>query len=116
MQNLRNSIGNWADGKTSQAPYLQVAETVTLTPNQNIVRVVGNGAVADVNLPPVGDCAGRVFAITAEDGDSFAVTVKDAGDSRDWANIVIAGDGGGVVLYCDGQKFWAIASVVGATT
>ena len=116
MQNLRNSIGNWADGKTSQAPFLQISEATVLTPNQNIVRVVGNEAAIDVTLPPVGDCAGRVFAITAEDGDDNTVTVKHAGDSRDWDDEALAGDGSGVLLFCDGQKFWKIATETGTVT
>lgn len=110
MENLRNSMGNFVDSKTSQQPFLQVDASVALTPNQNIVRVVGNSAAATVTLPPVGVCAGRMFAITAEDATASDVTVTDSGDSKEWTNIVLGTDGDGALLFCDGQKFWPLVA------
>ena len=49
-------------------------------------------------------------------GDDNTVTVKHAGDSRDWDDEALAGDGSGVLLFCDGQKFWKIATETGTVT
>lgn len=112
MQTLQNSLGLARDRKTPQETFLKVDEDVTLTARDNVVHVTGfSGAVA-VTLPPVADCAGCLFGISVLDDASVNnVTVQDQDDSLGWADQVIDGaSGGSVLLFCDGQKFWVIAS------
>lgn len=108
-QSINNSLGLFADRKIPQDTYFVTAESVTLTPRNNIVRVVGQAAAVTLTLPPVADCAGVVFAITAAGAFVNNVTITHQGDSLSWANIVLNANEEGVVLWCDGRKFWLMA-------
>lgn len=112
MQTLNNALGLFADQKVNKQTFLSVDDSVTLTPRQNIIRVTGfSGAVA-VTLPPVGECAGCIFAITVpDDASTNNVTVQDQDDSLEWSDSVINEAGGGKVLvFCDGETFWQLVA------
>lgn len=116
MQAISNNLGLFVDRKGEQYPFLKVEESVTLTPQNHIVRVADESGAVTVTLPPVADCAGCIFAITAETGDTNTTTVTDQDDSLGWVDAVLEGDEASVFIFCDGQKFWVLASQAGETT
>lgn len=110
MQAIRNNMGLFADRKGDQNVFIQSAESVTLTPRDHVVRVAAQTAGVTVTLPPVADCAGCTFGITAASGVTHNVTVADQDDSLGWTDQVINTAEGGVLIWCDGQKFWVIGN------
>lgn len=110
LTSLENSLGRAIDSKMEQDRFVSIDADTTLGVNDNIVHVTGfSGAVA-VTLPPVGRCAGRLFAIhVLDDSGTNNITVQDQNDSRAWTDQVIDNTGSGsLLLYCDGEKFWIL--------
>ena len=101
MQNIVNSLGRFVDSKTPQYVYVEIDKNTTLTPRDHIINVVDD---VTVTLPPVGDCAGLIFSITAEG----SVEIEDQDDSIGWDDITLAEDDS-LLLWCDGRKFWTLS-------
>lgn len=71
-----------------------------------------------INLPPVGEMAGRIVSIYTEANSTSDSTVADPHGSIDWTNITLAGNGtdqGFVTLYSDGRR-WCILEQNAGTT
>jgi len=89
-----------------------VTAAATLTPDQTFIRastVSGTGAFA-ITLPPVAECAGRIFSIQMIVRNSTDdITVQDGNESEDWTDITLNLAADGCLLYSDGRKFWVLA-------
>ena len=86
-----------------------VTASASLLPTDNVVFCTTAGAAITVTLPEPGLAKGRFFAITLITDGGQNVTVTDKGStSYDWSNITLADANDGVLLYCDGVKFWNI--------
>ena len=90
-------------------------EDAVLGVHDQVVIVDSDDAAVTVTLPNVGEAAGKIFTITASDGDTNTVTIEDNAESG-FADEDIVGDGGQRVLYSDGLHWHILSSVVGATT
>jgi hypothetical protein len=91
-------------------------EDATLGVHDQVVIVDSGDEAVTITLPNVGEAAGKVFTITANDGDGNTVTIEDNADESGLADEAIVGDGGQRVLYSDGLHWHILASIVGETT
>lgn len=98
--------------KTGRTRFL--TEAASLLPTDNRVHCTSNTANPSytVALPPVADASGQTIAIRATIANAQAVTVSDAGDSDDWANLTLDTDGDGALLYSDGAKWWVVSNEI----
>jgi len=97
--------------------FLEVTEAVTLTPRDQVVHVITEANQADfsVTLAPVAECAGLFVSVALVTlGDNEVVTLQDQDDSYDWADLTLDALNDGVLLHCDGIKWWVICNDIAA--
>lgn len=85
-----------------------------MKPADQTIRVNAATHVFSVYLPPVAEAIGKFYVIGAAGGNN--VTVREAGDSEDWAgNVTLNGTGASTTLdwigfYSDGRKWLSTGS------
>ena len=111
LTSINNGIGKAVDSKLDQSRFLEIAASATLGVNDNIVDVTGFAAAVTVTLPPVAEASGRMFAISVfGDASINTVTIKDQADSIQWVDQVVnTTNGGELLVYSDGRKYWILA-------
>lgn len=83
-----------------------------LRPFERVIEVDSTLGVGTVKLPPVAECKGMVFSITALTGNSNAVTVAPyaTGESHDWAgNFSLNAALDRMLIKSDGKR-WSVIS------
>lgn len=93
--------------------FLEVVKATVLTPRNLVVHAVTEAGQADyaITLPPVAEAVECLISISLVTlGDDEVVTVQDQDDSYDWADLTLDTLNDGVLLYCDGIKFWVICN------
>jgi hypothetical protein len=99
-----------------RAKFRRIANAnATLGVHDRVVIVNSNSSAVTITLPNVGEAAGKIFTVTAENGLTNNVTIAHAGESKNWANQTLAGNGAQRVLYSDGISWFVLASATGAT-
>lgn len=90
-----------------------VDEDTTLGVNDQVVIVDSSSAAVTITLPAVDRAQGRTYFIHAESGNTNAVTVADADDSRNFEGdytLNLANDR--MALMSDGMKWWAVVGTL----
>jgi len=87
--------------------FLEVTAAATLTPEQQVVGVIINGASYTLKLPPVSKCQGREYAILVDVQTAHVLTISDFGDEALFTDIVLDTDNDSVVLRSTGTR-WVI--------
>lgn len=93
--------------------FLSMTEDATLGVNQQIV-VGTTGAVADITLtlPAVVEAIGRIYTVSLETDGGKDLVIQDADDSVNWTDLTLDTQYDYAVLYCDGRRWWVLASEV----
>lgn len=97
--------------EATHAPIMVTAAT-TLKPHERRVLVTLPGASTYViTLPPVSDCYG-LYSITVWVDGAGTATVADSDEGPvDYTSDAMTALGDGVVLFCDGLRWWQLAEL-----
>ena len=91
--------------------YVNPITDYQMTTRDYVTRVVASAATV-ITLPPVAEASGRLYSILARTATSAnTVTIQDKGDSESWTDIVLVTDDNYAVMYSDGMKWYALASL-----
>lgn len=84
---------------------------IYLTVYQTLVECDSTDGAFTVYLPPVSECAGKIFSIKHVTY-AGAVTVADLDDSMYWdGDYTLAAAEDGALMYSDGKSWWKLAAL-----
>jgi len=114
MVNRGDSVTKITRTATLTSQTLKVYEQVVLIDNGT------TGGTFTLTLPPVGEAAGKTYAMTliAKTGDdAYIVTIQDQDDSIDWDDFktTMNRQYDSVLLFSDGMKWWPVVTDLGNT-
>lgn len=91
----------------------EVLAATTLKPYQTLIMATANTATDSytITLPPVAQCAGRVFSIYATIANSKTITIAHHGDSANWSNVALTVTADRLVVYSDGYGWITLVDV-----
>ena len=109
---MSGMIGAQARNKqeTVYDQFVVKAATATLTLLETQVRVNTVAAVT-ITLPSVAEAKGLTFSIILETDGGFDLTIADADDSYNWADLTCNDALDGYLLYSDGHVWWQLAAI-----
>ncbi len=103
-------FGTYLKATTVQIAFETGDITYQMKPNDLLVRVNDLSIAGTITLPPVVECAGRIYSIRDCGGltSSYNVTIQDKDDSRDWSDDTLDSAEDSLLLYSDGEKWHKI--------
>ena len=85
--------------------------TATLELYENQVRADTTGGAITLTLPGVAEAKGLMFSIILETDGGTNLTIADADDSYNWADLTCDDATDGFLLYSDGHVWWQLAAI-----
>ena len=100
-------------GDDVMAKTLYKTASYSMKVNDNVI-VCTTGSVSDITLtlPPVVQAAGKFYSIYLPNGADGGkdVVIQDQDDSVDWADITMADEEDGRLLFSDGRIWWTVGT------
>ncbi len=91
----------------------EILAAVTLKPYQTVNRATANTATDSytITLPPVSECAGRLYSFIVTIANSKTITLAHHGDSVNWTNLAFTATNDRALLYSDGLMWYVLIDV-----
>jgi hypothetical protein len=85
--------------------------SATLALYEQQVRVDTTDGAVSITLPSVAEAKGLMFSIILETDGGTDLTIQDADDSYNWADLTCDDALDGYLLYSDGHVWWQLAAI-----
>lgn len=96
---------------TRSGKFVVKTATCTLKVYEQYVRCENADATMTITMPPVAECAGKLFSLFYPADTTFDVTIA-APDAEGWdGDYTLDSAGDGRLLYSDGRHWWSIGDL-----